>query len=41
MCVFCVRRIYPFTIAVFTLIVGFMFQGRQFRLLYERIKNDK
>ncbi|XP_068697497.1 E3 ubiquitin-protein ligase MARCHF6-like isoform X2 [Montipora foliosa] len=38
---FCLRRIYPFLLAMFVLIVGFIFQGRQFRLLYERIKNDK
>ncbi|KAJ7384979.1 E3 ubiquitin-protein ligase march6 [Desmophyllum pertusum] len=38
---FCLRRIYPFLLAMFILIVGFIFQGRQFRLLYERIRNDK
>ena len=40
-CLFCLRRIYPFTIAFFTLILGFVLQGRQLRILYERIKNDK
>ncbi|XP_032220194.2 E3 ubiquitin-protein ligase MARCHF6 isoform X2 [Nematostella vectensis] len=39
--VFCQRRIYPFLLAVFMLIGCFMFQGRQFKMLYERIKNDK
>lgn len=38
---FCLRRIYPFLLAMFILIAGFIFQGRQFRLLYERIRNDK
>jgi len=38
---FCLRRIYPFLLAMVMLIVGFIFQGRQFRLLYERIRNDK
>jgi len=38
---FCLRRIYPFLLAMCVLIVGFIFQGRQFRLLYERIRNER
>ncbi|KAK2554679.1 E3 ubiquitin-protein ligase MARCHF6 [Acropora cervicornis] len=38
---FCLRRIYPFLLAMFVIVAGFFFQKRQFRLLYERIKNDK
>jgi len=35
------RRIYPVSLFLFLLIVLFVFQMRQFRRMYERIRNDK
>jgi E3 ubiquitin-protein ligase MARCH6 len=35
------RRIYPASLLLFLLIVLFVFQARQFRRMYERIRNDK
>lgn len=35
------RRIYPFLLSIFLLISFCVFQARQFRHLYEHIKNDK
>ncbi len=35
------RRIYPVSLFMFLLVVLFIFQMRQFRRMYERIRNDK
>jgi hypothetical protein len=35
------RRIYPVCVFLFSIIVLFMFQIKQFKRLYERIRNDK
>jgi len=35
------RRIYPFILGVVLFVAFCMFQARQFRRLYEHIKNDK
>jgi hypothetical protein len=35
------RRIYPVSLFVFSFILLFVFQVRQFKRLYERIRNDK
>lgn len=35
------RRIYPFLLSIFLLVFFCIFQARQFRRLYEHIKNDK
>ncbi len=35
------RRIYPFLLAIIILVAFCTFQARQFKRLYEHIKNDK
>ena len=39
--VFCLRRVYPILMFVIVIIAAVVFQGKQFKALYEKIKNDK
>ena len=39
--ILCIRRIYPVMVFVFILMTAVIFQGKQFKALYEKIRNEK
>ena len=39
--ILCIRRVYPVMVFFFILMTAVIFQGKQFKALYEKIRNEK